>query len=243
MKKYIKLLVLILTCISIYLIYENKNENKISYISLGDGFAAGINSFSDKNYGYSNYISDNLKEEGILKNSYLNFTSKDITINDLKNMVLLNYHDQEQNNIKQVLRETQLLTISVGINDLIYKINSENIVTNHQKEKILTEIVDKLDLTIQEIRKYYKDNIYLVGYYNFYPQNSVERKLLDELNNRYKEYSNKNNIIFVDNNNMEDLLFTYLDNPNNFYPNVYGYRKMANNIWIKMSKNEKTLEK
>ena len=43
--------------------------------------------------------------------------------------------------------------------------------------------------------------------------------------------------------NMEDLLFTYLDNPNNFYPNVYGYRKMANNIWIKMSKNEKTLEK
>ena len=127
------------------------------------------------------------------------------------------------------------------IYDLIYKTSSENIVTNHQKEKILTEIVDKLDLTIQEIRKYYKDNIYLVGYYNFYPQNSVERKLLDELNNRYKEYSNKNNIIFVDNNNMEDLLFTYLDNPNNFYPNVYGYRKMANNIWIKMSKNEKTL--
>ena len=69
-------------------------------------------------------------------------------------MVLLNYHDQEQNNIKQVLRETQLLTISVGINDLIYKTNSENIVTNHQKEKILTEIVDKLDLTIQEIRRH-----------------------------------------------------------------------------------------
>lgn len=243
MKKIIKLIILLIVCLSIYYIYLYQNNNKINYTSIGDGFAAGVNSFSDKNYGYSNYISDNLKEEGILKNSYLNFTSKDMTINDLKNMVLLNYHDQEQNNIKQVLRETQILTISVGINDLIYKMNSENIITNYQKEKILTEIVDKLDLTIQEIRKYYKYNIYLVGYYNFYPQNSVERKLLEELNNRYKEYSNKNNIIFVDNKNMNNSLFTYLDNPNNFYPNISGYRKIANNILIKISKNEKTLEK
>lgn len=243
MKKLIKLFILIIISLSVYFIYNLKDTSTIIYTSLGDGFADGINSYGDKNYGYSNYISDNLKKEESLNRSYLNFTSKDMTINDLRSLILLNIHDNNQNNIRQVLRETDLLTISVGINDLIYKMNVENITTNHQKEKIITEIVDNLDITLQELQKYYQKNIYLIGYYNFYPQNSVERKMLESLNSKLKEYSMKNNLIFVDNSNMDKSLFLYLDNPNSIYPNIDGYKKISYNIWSKMLKNEKVLEK
>lgn len=243
MKKLIKLFILIIISLSVYFIYNLKDTSTIIYTSLGDGFADGINSYGDKNYGYSNYISDNLKKEESLNRSYLNFTSKDMTINDLRSLILLNNHDNNQNNIRQVLRETDLLTISVGINDLIYKMNVENITTNHQKEKTITEIVDNLDITLQELQKYYQKNIYLIGYYNFYPQNSVERKMLESLNSKLKEYSMKNNLIFVDNSNMDKSLFLYLDNPNSIYPNIDGYKKISYNIWSKMLKNEKVLEK
>ena len=229
--------------LSVYFIYNLKNTSTIIYTSLGDGFADGINSYGDKNYGYSNYVSDNLKKEESLNRSYLSFTSKDMTINDLRSLILLNHHDDNQNNIRQVLRETDLLTISVGINDLIYKMNVENITTNHQKEKIITEIVDNLDITLQEITKYYQKNIYLIGYYNFYPQNSVERKMLESLNSKLEEYCMKNNLIFVDNSNMDNSLSLYLDNPNSIYPNIDGYKKISDNIWSKMLKNEKVLEK
>lgn len=243
MKKIFKLFLIIMISLSVYFIYNLKNTSTVVYTSLGDGFSDGINSYRDKNYGYSNYISDNLKKEKKLNRSYLNFTSNDMTINDLRNLVLLNNHDDNQNNIRQVLRETDLLTISVGINDLIYKMNVENITTNHQKEKIITEIVDNLDVTLQEIMKYYQKNIYLIGYYNFYPQNSVERKMLESLNSKLKEYSMKNNLIFVDNSNMDNSLSLYLDNPNSIYPNIDGYKKISDNIWSKMLKNEKVLEK
>lgn len=243
MKKILKLFLIIMISLSVYFIYNLKNTSTIIYTSLGDGFADGINSYGDKNYGYSNYVSDNLKKEESLNRSYLSFTSKDMTINDLRSLILLNHHDDNQNNIRQVLRETDLLTISVGINDLIYKMNVENITTNHQKEKIITEIVDNLDITLQEITKYYQKNIYLIGYYNFYPQNSVERKMLESLNSKLEEYCMKNNLIFVDNSNMDNSLSLYLDNPNSIYPNIDGYKKISDNIWSKMLKNEKVLEK
>lgn len=238
MKKICKLLVLIVISLSVYFIYNIKADYKVIYTSLGDGFAYGLNSYNDRNYGYSNYISDNLKKEGMLNTSYLNFSSKDMTVNDLKNAVLLNDHDDNQNNIRHVLRETDILTISVGINDLIYKVNVENINTNYQKEKVLTEIVDNLDSAVQEIKKYYQKSIYLVGYYNFYPQNSVEKNLLDRLNFKYEEYCSKNNMVFVDNGNMNESLSSYLDNPNSIYPNIDGYKQISNNIWREILKNK-----
>ena len=243
MKKYLKLLIFILICILIYLIYQNKEEKEIVYTSLGDGFSQGINSFGEKNYGYSDFINDKLKENELLYESYLDFSTKDMTINELKNMILINSYDSKQNNIRQVLRESDLLTISIGINDLIYQINVNNINTDYQKEKILTEIVEKLDKTIHEIKKYYTKTIYIVGYYNFYPQNTVEKTILDRLNSRYKNYCKKNNMIFVDNNNINDVLGKYLDNPDSFYPNIDGYEEISKNILSEMLKKEKTLEK
>lgn len=239
MKKIIKLLILIILSLSVYFIYNSKKESKINYVSIGDGFARGINSYHDISYGYSDYIKDYLKKKNLL-GEYNNFSYEDMMMKDIKKDILINIHDNNDNNIKRVLREANLLTISVGINDLIYEIDVNNPQNNSSKEKILTKIVDKLDDDIKKIKKYYHGPIYLVGYYNFYPQNSVERNMLDNLNKKYQQFCGKNNITFIDNSNLDNKLFNYLENPNSFYPNVNGYEKIYQNIIDSINKGENT---
>ncbi len=228
MKKIIKLLVLLLISLSVYFIYNSKKEVKINYVSIGDGFASGINSYHQKSYGYSDYLKDYLKKEKKL-GSYSNFTYEDMMTKDIQKDIILNVHNKNEN-IKRALRESNLLTISVGINDLIYEMDVNNVESPVIQEKILTKIVDKLTLDIKEIRKYYSGDIYLIGYYNFYPQNSVERKILDKLNRKYQQFCGKNNLIFIDNSNLSNRLFNYLENPNSFYPNINGYEQIYQNI-------------
>ena len=60
-KKHLKVIVFLIVCLLIYYIYINNNKTRINYISLGDGFAVGINSYNQKSYGYNNYLSDYLK--------------------------------------------------------------------------------------------------------------------------------------------------------------------------------------
>ncbi len=235
MKKYLKIIFLFIIIIAIYIIYNQENKTKITYISIGDGFAVGLNSYQEPSYGYDDYLKDELSQKNLLNNYYSSFSYNDMRISDLHKDLLLNAHDEDNNNIRQALRESNLLTISVGINDLIYQMTINSPLTETNINKILTEIVDNLAITIDEIKHYYKNDIYLVGYYNFYPHNSVERKILDKLNSEYKEYCTKNNIYFVDNENLNSNLDQYLDNPNSIYPNVRGYKKIYSNISSKLN--------
>lgn len=229
-KKHLKLIVFILTFLAIYLIYIGVGDRKIVYTSLGDGFSNGLNPYLNNDYAYSDFLADYLKKNNRLRKFYNGFSDNNMMIKDLKNDILINIKDKDSHNLKQVLRETDLLTISVGINDFRYYFENKNNLTDYEKNKILTEIVEKLDDVIKEIKKYCQGDVYLIGYYNFYPQNSVEKKLLDKLNEKYKQICSKNNITFVDNNNINKNINKYLENPNTIYPNKEGYKEIFNNI-------------
>lgn len=228
MKKILKLLILLVLSLSVYFIYNYNKEEKINYVSIGDGFANGINPYHQVSYGYSDYLKDYLKKEKLL-GKYSNFSYEDMMTKDIKKDIIINVHNNNDN-IKRALREANLLTISVGINDLIYEISVNDIESSSQQNKILTKIVDKLEKDIKEIRKYYSGEIYLIGYYNFYPQNSVERKILNKLNQKYQQFCGKNNIIFINNCSLDNKLFNYLENPYSFYPNTNGYEQIYENI-------------
>lgn len=233
-KKHIKLLIFVIVCIITFLIYQKFQDNKIVYTSLGDGFAIGINSFGDKSYGYSDYLKDYLKKEDVLKKYNNEFSYQDMMIKDLYKDILFNAHDKNNNNIRQVLRESSLLTISVGINDLIYKMDVNKNLTEYQQKKILTEIVESFDNMIKEIKKYYQNDIYIIGYYNFYPQKSVERNLLYNYNQEIIKYCQKNKLIYVDNTNIEKNLEKYINYSNSFYLNNNGYKQIFDNILEEM---------
>lgn len=227
-KKHLKLIVLILTCLIIYLIYNSKVEEKnTTYISLGDGYARGLNSYGENNYGYNDYLKDYLKYHNKLNLYFNNFSYNDMTINDLYKDILINVKDNQNDTIKQALRESNLLTISIGLNDLIYNKSLMSCITVTKERQIINKTLTDFDRLINELRKYYKYDIYLVGYYNFYPQETVERSLLNKLNKKYKDYCSKNDITYVEiNENLEK----YYENPNNNYPNILGYKQIYREI-------------
>ena len=233
-KKHLKVIVFLIVCLLIYYIYINNNKTRINYISLGDGFAVGINSYNQKSYGYNNYLSDYLKKTKRLNKYYNNFSYKDMEVKDLKKDLLINVGDKNKNNLKEALRESQILTLSIGLNDLIYQIDTSSNMNSKEEDKIINNILKELSTSIVEIKKYFKGDLYLIGYYNFYPQKTVQKRMLDKLNCGYKKISKKYQLIYINNSNINLNLDKYLDNPGSIYPNTLGYKAIFDNILVKI---------
>ena len=237
-KKHQKLIVFIITCLSTYFIYSySGQQNKITYINLGDGYAQGLNSYNQTSYGYSDYLKDYYEERNELKYYYNGYTNKEMTLKDLKKDIELNTRETNgHTSIKESLRESNLLTISVGLNDIRHKLSECDQITQNDEKRIEKEIDKLVEDTIETIQKYYKNDIYIIGYPNFYPQNSVERNLLTALNNKYKSISKEKRTVFVENTEIEKNKTKYVENSKTIYLNSFGYKKIFENIKANIEK-------
>lgn len=237
-KKHQKLIVFVITCLSIYFIYNYSGEqNKITYITLGDGYAEGLNSYQQTSYGYSDYLKDYYEERDELKFYYDGYTNKEMTLKDLKKDIELNTREKDgHTSIKEALRESNLLTMSVGLNDIRHKLSECNQITQNDEKRIEKEITNQVEETIKELRKYYKYDIYIIEYPNLYPQNSVERRLLTKLNNKYKSLSKEKHTVFVENSEIEKNKEKYVENSKTIYLNSFGYKKIFENIKANIEK-------
>lgn len=231
-KKHLKLILFIITCLLVYLIYHTSStRDKINYISLGDGYAEGINCYEKKDYGYTDYLKEEIRKKNHLNYYFEGFSKKENSINDLYKNILINERNKKQEGIKQALRESNLLTITIGFNDLLYKKSLTPTILESRQKEIIQEIILELDQLMMEIKKYYKKEIYLVGYYNFYPQDSVDKILLDLLNKEYKKYAKRKNITYIE---IENDLSKYYENPNSYYPSTLGYQEIYHQILKKI---------
>lgn len=237
-KKHQKLIVFVITCLSIYFIYNYSGEqNKITYITLGDGYAEGLNLYQQTSYGYSDYLKDYYEERAELKFYYDGYTNKEMTLKDLKKDIELNTREKDgHTSIKEALRESNLLTMSVGLNDIRHKLSECDQITQNDEKRIEKEITNQVEETIKEIRKYYKYDIYIIEYPNLYPQNSVERRLLTKLNNKYKSLSKEKYTVFVENPEIEKNREKYVENSKTIYLNSFGYKKIFENIKANIEK-------
>lgn len=240
-KKHIKLIILIVVIISIFIIYKITNNNNINYTSLGDGFSIGKNCYGQINYGYSDYIKDYLEQNNKLNNYEKGFSSTDMSIDKLYADIITNKtitKDSKKINIKRTLRETSILTISIGMNDLIYKLSIEENLNDKKVDNIILEIEKSFDHLINEIKKYYPHKIYLIGYYNIENNNIYLKKGISKLNEMYAE---NENIIYIDIEELFEKNKKFLANPDSIYPNDEGYQVISDKIITKMTKKlEKT---
>ena len=55
-----KILGIIVVCLSVLLIYLGFKDNKIYYLSMGDGLSLGVTPYGGVDYGYSDYVKDYL---------------------------------------------------------------------------------------------------------------------------------------------------------------------------------------
>ena len=205
-----------LTVLTTFLIYFFNRSEKTYYVSLGDYLSYGINNLNNVNNSYSNNIKEHYKEN---LNNYVNYSNyDDYRVMDLINDINYNksviYEDKEYK-LQNLLIKANLITLSVGMNDLIYKSKIENNLYEYTDE-LLSDIEKLLIL----IRKYNKDEIYLLGFYNVIGNDSV----IYYANKRLEIICRKNKINFVD----IALLKNYIISGH--YPTNEGYDYVTNQI-------------
>ncbi len=238
-KKHLKLIIFLLVCLAIFTIYKNNNKNNWNYTALGDSFVIGVDSYGRVDYGYSDYIKDELKNKDKLNKYIKSFSEKDLSIESLNDALLFNKRITLNNktfNIRETLRESKLVTLSIGLNDLLYKLSITTEKTDYKLNQIIEEVSTSFNILIKEIRKYYPYDIYVIGYYNINPKDEYLKNAIQKLNNLYQ---NNKDIIFISTYELFENNSKYQSNPNSIYPNQSGYKAVANKVIDKIFKNEK----
>ena len=219
--------------------YNLFKSNKITYISLGDSLAQGKNPYGNIDYGYSDYVKDYLEKNNKLRYYTKDFATDGYRITDILNDIELNKKikiGKTEEGIKTILRRSNLVTLSIGSNDIFYKTKNNLIsVSNDELNKYINDLIRDYDNLLNEIKKYFKGDLIIIGYYNPYINTSSERIRI--LENNFL-YINEQMIKLADKYDCEYIniyeIFRenpdYLPNKNNIHPSKEGYKQISNLI-------------
>ncbi len=225
-KKTIKLICYLLVLIFVFLIYQKNNYNNYSYTPIGDGFSLGLNSYKINNYGYSDYIKDYLMKSKKLKTYTKNYCSKNKLIKELEYDIITNKKVVEKGkkyNLKSILRESNLITLSIGLDDIKYELVKNDL--NIESTKVVDKIYTKYKKLFKLINSYYPHKIILIGY----NENSINNKSIKLIINKLNTKLIKNkDIIFI--NTTSFMKQSYYLNNHTIYPNTSGYKAISTKI-------------
>ena len=224
-----KIILIILIIISLFIIYKFNEKKLIDYINIGDSISIGKNSYGNKTYGYNDYLKEYLKNNELL-HKYNNYFSKDnYKIEDLTNDIINNktilYNDKSLN-LKKELRESDIVTISIGMDELVSILN-----TNNNIQESINNLINKMDKLIKNMCLYAKNKIILIGYYN--PYNNYNKEIernLAYINDEYNKIARKYNIYFIDIYNSIKKDKNFLPNKNDYHLTSRGYLTISNKI-------------
>ena len=159
-----KILIILLCPLIVYIIFILANDNSINYVSIGDSSIKGINQYNIVGYGYNDYVKNYLIRNNLehtFNNYYFN-SSIDGLKNDVQNnkILMINNH---QYSIKKVLRESDLLVISTGMDELNFYLTSFR---TSKFNNLMDSFYEELDGLCKIIKKYAKNDIIFIVLYN-----------------------------------------------------------------------------
>ena len=231
----LKKIILILLLISIFLIGINVKDNKISYISIGDGLSKGMNYNNFESIGYSDYLYNYLK-----KNNKIELYTKDFSnennritdlIDDINNNISININNKKIY-IQNAIKNADILTISIGMNEILYKYG--NHVNDGYMYSYIDECISDLNKLMKIITKLNNKDIFLLGFYNPTDDNELD-EFIKYTNNKIKDLFSNYKINYVDTYNIFNNNKHLIYNKNNYYPNQDGYKLIANSIKNKLN--------
>lgn len=231
MKKYIKYIAMFLIVMSTFCIYYYFKNEKLNYIALGDSLAEGMNPYGEIGYSYTDYFADYLNSNDKLSYYTKKYTKTGYTTTSMVKEI------QTNNFLKKDLRESDLVTISIGANDFLNsnglkKLNINNILELKQE---IINILPNLENCVKEIRKYAKEDMIIVGYYNPIPfLFNTSRNDLDILfayiDDEYKKLANKYDCIYISLYQLFQSNASFLPNPADIHPNLEGYQAISEEL-------------
>ena len=214
MKKIILVLFLFLSC---YLIYNLTETKSTSCLVIGDSIA-------DNPY---------IKDSKLITEYNNQFINKDYRINDLVNIIKYNEEIEEDDktiSIHRLLKNTDILILSIGMNDIYYKLedDTKNIYT------YINNMVNNMEIILKEINRYHYRQVIVLGYYN---TSNKHNDLFTYLNYKMKRITNKYNYTYLELNNLLKNNPKYLQNNHNFFLNDQGYQEIIKIIVANLKNN------
>lgn len=156
-----RIFVIALLLLSVFLIYLSTMDQKVYYLALGDSVAFG-------NKSYPNFISQFLKEKNLLEEYRYEFIEDDLRITDLIRNIEDNKKtivEHKEKTLKNALIKADLVTISIGNEELFYKMKTERQDTLYH---YIDEMMDDMEALLRLIREYCKEDVFVLGYVNPY---------------------------------------------------------------------------
>lgn len=226
MKKIIFIIILFLSC---YIIYNLTTDSKFYYLSLGDFLSSGTNVYGIKQYSYSDYVRDYLDKEDKLKYYNNIFTDSDCRITDLLNAMEYNglkVINGKEVSINQLLKKADIITLSVGMNELYYKLN----LNNGNIYNYMNGLLDDMKQLLKYINKFNHKKVFVSGYYNI----GVSQEYINYINAKLEYIVSEEGFEYVDLSNIFDNNPIYFDKKGSFIPNNEGYLKISKIIVEKL---------
>lgn len=242
MKRRYKLLIgFIITGIILITIFFMTRDKQIYYLSLGDSLAAGQTPNNTIEESYGDYVAEYLKDKEVLefytkKFSKSGYRSIDL-LNDLNNNKKIKV-DGKEITIKHALIKADIVTVSIGSNDLFYKLNVGNEFDMNEFDDIYTyvdEAISDVDKLLYELRKSCKEQIMVFGFYNPFTNfssslaNTVEPVIV-YANEKMKNLVKKYDMTYVDIHDMFLANDNYLPSKLEIHPTKDGYKAMAKSV-------------
>lgn len=227
MKKVFLILTLFLSC---YFIYTKTEGDKKNYLVIGDSLSKGINEYGVASYGYSDFIKDYLENKKILKNYNKTYTDVNYKVSDI--VKILEYNESKNNiSLNRLIKEANIITISLGIDEIYYKINKNN-------QNIYTYIDNMIrdyNKILNCISKFHHDKVYILGFYNT-TKNNID--IFNYANYKLEVLTKKYNYTYIDLAKILDNNPTYISQiSNNYMPNIRGYEKISQIIVENLKNN------
>lgn len=218
MRKFLLVFMTLLLVISIYLL--NKDNKKFIF-KVGDSLSLSINSYNIMSYDgyYKDYLKNKLEEYIIY--GEVNYRIGEL-IRDINDNIKIN-----NRTIQNILIKSDLVIIEIGIDELYMALNVSN------KYEYLDEMVNDMEKLINLVKKYCKEKIIIVGYYN--PTRNIEnQKYVDYINEKYYDISKKYKINYL---NIDELNNKEYFSSNNYHINDKGYNWLNSQIMKTIYKN------
>lgn len=176
-----KIIILIITIFLIYVIYSLVNVNKLNYVLIKDI------------YYHNNYIIDINKVGNF--NNYFNCSSIKKLYQDIRNNRTIKVNNTNYY-LKKVLRESDELIISVGMEELANNFDKYDMSKNYDYFNNLYLDIERL---IKEIKKYAYGKVVFLGLYN--PTNYYDSSIDNFfyiINDKLNKLMINNNIVYID---------------------------------------------
>ncbi|MEK5186623.1 S-layer homology domain-containing protein [Solibacillus sp. FSL W7-1324] len=251
MKKFAVLLTFVLVLQLVLplttIVQAESESNELYYVALGDSLAAGMNEKGEIGFGYADLLAKNYQEQKseVMFNkgfSYPGFTTvdvlKEIEENVTKPIYDLNGVSQKTIAIKDAIGQADLITLSVGANDILNVNRSDSGEFSFDTAEVIKSI-QAVSVNYKKIfDSIYKINpdvdIIVMGLYNPFPyieDPAIQKQLsllVTTLNNSMKNIVENNGGIFTEvAAQIATDAKTYLPNPQNIHLSEAGYQVVA----------------